>query len=412
MRILSIGYAVGLHKSKSGQEWDVARKPNVNESKLNATGSTRVYDSDFFVVDCVNIPLADELEWEEEEEYEIQGQIAERIRTGAPLICFAADGKMGWLPVRVETESAGGTEIDIAADTPFTSILSRLRRTIRYETTLRVGPGHTVLATNKARLPVAAAVPHDDGLIILLPYFEKQNEIIDAIITEVIPSLGSSRVEAHGEVAPKWIEQFPIKPLEELRSKVDRIDRDMAKIVTRREKLVGNVRGLEQYYDLLWQKGRDRLEAAVRIALGLLGIEAQPQEPVDLLHEFGDEVLLVEIEGTEGVVQVAKGAQLLRYVSNYLERYPPKKVHGAIIGNPYRLEPPDNRPPKGKEQRLFSKPLADLAEQQQWRLITTVEIFALVKRHLEGDSSARAELREKLRLPAPSPTASPARSSG
>lgn len=404
MRILSIGYAVGLHKSKTGQEWDVARKPNVVEHALYATGSTGVYDSDFFVVDCVNISHADELDIEEEE-FAIQGQIAERIRTGAPLICFAASGKMDWLPVRVETESAGGAEIDIAPDTPFTSILRRLRRTIRYETTLRVGPDHMVLATNKARLPIAAAVPHGGGLIILLPRFEKPNEIVDVIITEVIPRLVSSPDEAPDEGAPGWIEQLRIRPLEDLRARVEKIDQDMAEMAARREELAGHAREIERYYDLLWQKGRDRLEPAVRMSLGLLGIEAQSREPVDLVHEFGDEVLLIEIEGTEGVVQVAKGAQLLRYVSNYLERYPPKKVHGAIIGNPYRLEPTDDRPPKGKEQRLFSKPLADLAEQQKWPLVTTVEIFDLVRRHLEGDSSACAELHERLRLPAPSATA-------
>jgi hypothetical protein len=69
-------------------------------------------------------------------------------------------------------------------------------------------------------------------------------------------------------------------------------------------------------------------------------------------------------------------------------------VKGAIIGNPWRLEPLDNRPPK--DRHLFAPELLSYAKINNWPVLTTAELYDILERHLDGDEKAKVELAERL----------------
>jgi len=150
------------------------------------------------------------------------------------------------------------------------------------------------------------------------------------------------------------------------------------------------------YQGLLWLEGRP-LEIVVEKALNPLGVSARPKPPVDLVCSVpGGGELLIEIEGTTGAVQVRKGRQLLGYIA---EADDPASTFGAIVANPYRHEHPSSRPPARSQVALFSAQLESLATRQQWKLLTTTQLFEWVRRYLNGDGQVADEVRDALGLP-------------
>ena len=127
-----------------------------------------------------------------------------------------------------------------------------------------------------------------------------------------------------------------------------------------------------------------------------MGVPAHPKPPVDLAcpNLLGGE-LYIEVEGTTGAVSIHKGRQLGSYIDDADD---PASMTGAIIGNPFRMEHPSNRPPPGSQVGLFSPPLERMAARDSWPLLTTTQLFEWVRRHLDGDNTGSVELRQALGL--------------
>jgi hypothetical protein len=178
---------------------------------------------------------------------------------------------------------------------------------------------------------------------------------------------------------------------------VDEISQRIDSLEEERQELFKKFESLDRFRELLWATGQNWLEPLVQDALGILGIPCERETPKDLVHRYDDRELWIEIEGSEGPIKVAKAGQLF----NYLGAEPEKadKVDCAIIGNPFRLAVPDGRPPPNAQEDLFSTPLRRVAEKQGWPLITTTQLFNLLKRHLDGDAGASIEMRTFLKLP-------------
>lgn len=148
---------------------------------------------------------------------------------------------------------------------------------------------------------------------------------------------------------------------------------------------------LQRWGDLLWQTGEEVLEERVREALRLMGLNAQKKYGVDVVVEDVQGTLYAEVEGTTKSVRVDKSRKLLEDISGADD---PASVRGAIIGNPFRLEQPNDRPVG--QRKFFVREVEVAAKKFGWVLITTRELFDLVCRHLAGDNSAARELRNRL----------------
>ncbi len=244
-------------------------------------------------------------------------------------------------------------------------------------------PGWKVLASAYGTHAVALSRKMGHGHIVLLPssYDYRNGQLVERCIKEMLGEQEPSQM-------PGWVASLVVPGQPETISKILSIEAKVQKLEQDRSALVDNNEELEQWKWLLYETGKQRLELVVRRALTLLGcsVEEQPEKDSDGLVrcEFG--TALLEIEGAVETVKIGKASQLIRNIGNFLAATGecPK---GILVGNPFRLDPLDNRPPKGSQKQLFSKESLEAAEKQNIAVLLSVELYDVVGRILSGKLS-------------------------
>lgn len=397
MRVAVINASIDGEKAFPGAEIHSILSAFLYQGTLRATIDFDLYDLDLFVVDMAKVPKEGSAG---EGSRLINDQISERVNAGGGIICFAAENKpVDWLPIAFELYSGSGKRVKFEDVKTFKPLFEKYEKDITWSTQFQDSGNWTALLRSLANRPVAGlALPR--GMVLVLPEIRRKEaflrDLFDKVIPEVAPGLLVSRPTEPTEPPPDWLDEFPIARAKTLRNEVEDIDSQIAQLREARDAKDSEAAEVEQYQGLLWLQGETQLEPIVEAALNLLSIEAHPRWPVDLVYEDADGPLYIEVEGTKNSIELWKGNQLLGYIANADD---PASVRGAIIGNPFRLEHPSQRPPASRV--LFVIQLENLAKKQQWGLMTTVELFEYVRRHLDGDESAAPELRKRLGLRPP-----------
>jgi len=391
MRILAIGFRVDDSRAEKGEQWAQATGAFVLESFLYADCAPGVYDFDIFIVNPVQLGDTGS----SPPTPEIGGQITERVQSGAVLICFAAQDRMGWLPIRFDPHGGGGTRVDVTPGHPFSHVLATFRDDTRYRTTFSAGRWQ-VLETNTIGAPVAGWATLGRGHVVILPWFKQPHKVIAALLDRVLPKLAPHlfREDMPAEEPPDWLHEFPVPGAPALAEEMAKLDERIRQLQDLRDQRSTECQQLEELQGLLWWTGVPLQRAAQR-ALNLLGVKAEPKGLVDLVVDLEDGSLFIEIEGPEGPVRIGKGRQLLDYIASHDQ---PETVRGAILANPYRRKHPSDRPPTGSQTGLFTTDLQRMAQTHDWRLLTTKDLFEYVVRYLQGDTGAADDARNWLGL--------------
>ena len=341
--------------------------------------------------------------------YDMSAELAERIAAGGILVCFVDSPKivdvpwltdeiesLDWLPIAVNARDRTGERFDIVKGSKFEPLLRRCLIDAKWKCDFEPTepPKSEPLANNKNYRPVALYCKYGGGHIVLLPHGSKQDEFLRGFLREVVPEIAPGLIAPRTtEPKPPWLRDWLVKipGVQDTVSEISETEQQMKELETKRDALISRRQELECWGDLLWQTGEQILEERVREALKLLGFNAMKKYGVDVVVEEAHGVLYAEVEGTIKGIEVDKARKLLEDISKADN---PANVRGAIIGNPFRLEQPERRPPG--RHRLFCREVEEAAEKYGWVLMTTQELFELVVRHLNGDNLASQELRARL----------------
>lgn len=212
------------------------------------------------------------------------------------------------------------------------------------------------------------------GHIVLLPSgrFDGDTELLEGCIRSLLG-------QKEPREKPTWVREIMMPKQNEILEEIQHTEDEIDRLNKERDKLSTSNEQLERWKWLLWETGRDHLEPVVREALTLMGcqVESQPVEESDgkVVSEFG--TALLEVEGTVDTVTRNKLAQLVRNRENFLteKQMKPKCI---FVGNPFRKQPPDNRPPKGTQKNLFSKELIEDAEKQDIAVLLSTDLYKVV----------------------------------
>jgi hypothetical protein len=397
MRVAVINGSVHAEKAFPGADIEEVSSVFLFNDRLHARIDFDLYDFDLFVVDMAKVPHEKP---GSEGARVIDGQISERVNSGGGIICFAAAEKaLSWLPTEFAVRSGGGQRVKIEDVEPYKALFQKYEQEITWRTQFDESGYWTPLLRSLGGWPVAG-VYLPNGLVLVLPDIKRKEAFLGDLFDKVIPEIASGllvrRAARPTEPSPDWLDDFPIPKAKILRDEIAEIDGQIVQLRAARDAKDTDAAELERYQGLLWLQGETQLEPIVEGALSLLGIQARPQRPIDLVYEDAEGPLYIEVEGTRDSIELRKGTQLLGYIA---EAADPASVRGGIIGNPFRLEHPSRRPPPNRV--LFVSQLEKLAEKQGWALMTTVELFEYVRRHLDGDQSAAPELRRRLGLRPP-----------
>ncbi len=292
-----------------------------------------------------------------------------------------------WLPKELAgittlmREGVGSSLVLKSPRHPFAPYYEAFSSNLSYEAyfhTTKQDPNEFFL-TNKTGNPVAWFRPVRNGYMVFLPPPPD-----DAAPEKVLGVLRQcARTTLGGGVRtpePAWTREFELGGESQLLAEIKAVRKELNKRVRETERLDRKRRSLADYRQLLYEQGKP-LEAVVIRALGLLGFEAEPFQKGDMEHDVvlqsPEGRAVAEVEGRDGAaIAIGKLDQLGRVVDEDFKEHNVYS-HGLLIGNPYRLTPPDER------GEPFTEKVQLAAKRKDFALLTTVELFGAVQRVLE-----------------------------
>lgn len=265
-------------------------------------------------------------------------------------------------------------------------------------------PGLRAIATNKVDKPLAIIFSpifcalRDDkigwypdnkrvgGKLVFLP-------VIDQYHTEsLVESL--LRISKVIEITPppKWVSAIEIPGESSLKHNLAEEQAELEELEATIGRLQESLNELQKIKGILYETGLT-LQELVKSALDKLGVKIRPSVVTD---EF-----IIEIDGSEALIEV-KGnvrsitkddvAQLVADLMEHLKTTG-QEINGILIGNGWRLEPPEQRDIGNKT--LFSRDATRVAENHNIGLLSTTELFRAYCQTLE-DPTHKEKILDKI----------------
>jgi hypothetical protein len=235
---------------------------------------------------------------------------------------------------------------------------------------------------NKANKPVTYFVRVFNGFLICLPgppHPVDSNKLTGVLVQCARPLI----CEDVERPEPEWAAQFPVPGEAHLVENVEEIGNQIAELEKGLEEQKAQVKELTGFRALLYEKG-SALEKVVLTAFELMGFKAKSRKEGGVEHdailESPEGLAAVEIEGKDDdPIRIDKVDQLQRVVDeDFRVRDDDTYAKGILVGNPYRLTPPDER-----EDPPFTDKVQTAAKHKRFGLLATVDLFKAVVRILD-----------------------------
>ena len=374
--------------------------------------SYRVRDSDILDSDLIIIDLATIPENRYGDSGEISGALIRRLKAGGVLVVFS-DRVRYWNyiwnynflsrilfdPYGFVPHSTTGTEIIDGANKKLNEVFNKHKKTINWECIFNISggsEGFSPILRNKAGETISCVLSYGDGFICILPNIGDKSAFIDDFLPAFFEQFEPTSFDyiiakKEREPDPDWLSTFPVKGSETLLKEIRSKGEVIAALQEESKTLERKLESLNQYRDLLWQTGADWLEPVVKKFFDLLEFECQKDDPIDLVGNFEDKQVRIEIVGTEGPIKIEKARQILQRI---FDAEDPTKIKGVLVGNPFRKYSPGERPPE--KEKLFVKEVEQMAETHDISLVLTTEMFEVVQKILGDEDVDRGAILRRM----------------
>jgi uncharacterized small protein (DUF1192 family) len=241
-------------------------------------------------------------------------------------------------------------------------------------------PGHYLAIVNNVGHGLCGGA--HNALVFHPPAPTNENSAFQILLTHFGPDFEEPEPQPPPDWAAAVIESLP--GVRELDERIGGLQAQIGELGQRVSSEKERRRGIESWAEMLWLDGIP-LQNRVKEALRFLGISAESSDPTahdkDLEAKCAGHKFLMEVTGSVGPIGIEKGRQLFQWMAQSDD---PATVKGVLIGNAFRTDPPDRRPPPN--QRIFVRELEQMAERFRFALLDVRELFGLVTAKLSGAS--------------------------
>lgn len=377
------------------------------ETTIHRVSDRDIVDSDLIIIDMNRLGHNDYANARQ-----ISSPLKRRLLAGGVLVVFSAQpntfsgiSNYDFLYLILEDSYAlgsianAGDEIVYGEDEILKAVFKKHKSLISWVCNFIIQKGQEgffPILGNKAHEIISCVLKLNHGYICLLPVIRDKAAFIDDFLPAFFDhfeptSFNYTIAKREREPDLPWLSAYPVEGTETLLEEIKSKEEVIAGLQEESKKLERELESQYQYRDLQWQTGADWLEPAVKKFFELLGFECQTDDPIDLVGNFGDKQVRIEIVGTEGPIKMEKARQILQRI---FDAEDPTKVKGVLVGNPFRKLPPAERPP-GKE-KLFVKEVEQMAETHDISLILTTEMFEVVQKILGGENVDRGAILRRM----------------
>ena len=343
-----------------------------------------VNDSDLFVADLTNFDRIDVTMANL-----LSEQISKRIISGGVLLVFAgriidngAGTNYSWIPwfKEYDFKLLPG---EASRDFQFIKVMGITQKfqgkenlfKFSYFFSSKVGmPQLDIIGLSNSNDAIALYGKIQSGHIFILPTPNNIEEATKFFIEDVLPTMNLNFEITSGsrEPIPDDISTLKFGKQESLIEKIRLQEEIIVKEQSKLAEINEEYQDLEQWKELLWQTGTP-LENIVQKVFQELGLRLDKQE-IDLVGDYGDQKVLIEVKGNTGCIDHRKDFRQI--LERYFDSENPEKTIALLIGNPYRLLPLDQRPPKNHS--LFAETSIGLAKKNNIGLVPTMELYKII----------------------------------
>lgn len=309
----------------------------------------------------------------------------------------------------VGTKADSGSDIQSErAPASFASALRRYYQGGKFSCTLtpdRYGPyiptidakSWLSLATNRYDSTVSALVlPNEDrkGLVIILPSIGNRAELLHEMLTNTLPELLPTVFPSRDQGAWVHRDEYESSNVIAINRRIEEIKKETERQINECEKLREEEKNKYRFmYDLLRSSGQN-LVLAVKSALEIagfstvvdmdtekaqLGKKAKLDEDLQI-REPGKPLLLIEVKGLTRLAPDAESLQAWKYIAPRMKELQRFDIRALAVINHQRNTPPFER----DNDNVFRQEIIDNAEKHDFGLMTTWDLFRLIKNMQEN----------------------------
>lgn len=365
-----------------------------------------IVDYDLFIAD-LNLIQGDFVD----KIYSNKHHISNRISGGGVLLCFAGPIKINryrtltnysWLSqqfgLEISPESLSGEDFEFYGALPFIEDLKKWEPEIKYNTIFNNNPGldSQSIAKNKGNKTISFYQKFGDGHVFILPRPNDIEKFSKFFISTVLPKLDVNFeiTSVSIEPVPEYIKSVGVFGQTKLSEEIDKQNNKIREEIGKLKKIEVDYQELEKWKDLLWQTGLS-LENIVQKFFEFLGLELKnlDKSATDLVGEYNGKEVFVEVKGRKDGINHKEDFRQISERRNFAS-IDPENTIALLVGNPYRLNKLEDRPPK--DQDLFAQHSVKAAPAQKIGLIPTIELFNIVNDLLEGKIENKKEVLESI----------------
>jgi hypothetical protein len=223
------------------------------------------------------------------------------------------------------------------------------------------------LASNDAGLPISLEVPIEKGWLVFLPVSDhpKFGEVVLQCATRFL-----AQKRLRGRPPPDWMKDFVISGEQETVKIIGKLHQQMDKLQAQLNQQDKELREHTAIKQLLYE-GDIALENIVKKAFEELGFSLSKKGDMDWLGSSDTGEAILEVTGSEGIIDIDKLRQLLNYLLNdYKKTRAEKKA--ILVGNHFINDPPEKRGDP------FTEKVLKEADTHSICLLTTIELFKAI----------------------------------
>lgn len=330
--------------------------------------------------------------------------ISKRINSGAILLCFAGQNHYNeaylWLEemgANLSPENSSADDIIFDTGDKFADELRKEKPNFHHTVIFNKAPygSFKSIAKNKSGNYVAVYGVVGQGHVFILPQHKNKTDFVKKFIDNIIPKLKINFDIDDGskEPIPKEILNLLVEGQAELQNTIEtqkqKIDEENKKLA----ELERNRLELEQWKDLLWETGTPLENIVKKFFKEFCNLDLEKKD-TDLVGDYKGKELFIEVKGKIGCIDHTSDYRQINDRLTY-EAKDPNNTVALLVGNPYRLNPLNERPPNS-DHDLFAKTSISRAEKNNIGLIWTKELYDIVNYFLKDPSTDRKKVIDEI----------------
>ncbi len=275
--------------------------------------------------------------------------------------------------------------------TPFEDYLRQFAGRITYSAVYQdilstpIGRFATVLARNRVGDVIAAQIPYNEGLLVLLPSVERVSPAEEALALIRAATRATLRPGFFSQ--PDWLPSYPLPSEDSLRDELAGLISRRDKLSEKIEEITEKLRVATRYKRMLYTHGRFSVVPAVTDSLRVLGFEVE-ESGRDFIVRCDEGDAVVSVAATDSA---AVGLPAYRHLLDHVDRARtsgegPEK--GILVVSASCSIDPKRRPTEFTPQVLRG------CKSQGFCLITTYALYKIVQRVLAPDKKRGASAKD------------------